>query len=101
MRFSKYQEKAAKLASYPKGQIKGLLPAMYACEEGQEVLRCFRVAFNKEENLDEEALKEEMGDCLVSLAYLAVDMGFSLDDIATASLDKQKQRQKDRDEGII
>lgn len=98
MKLGKFQDKAAKLADYPRGQIKGLMPSLWVGEEGMEVMRCYRVAFNNEEPLDEDHLQEEMGDVLISLAHLANEMGYSLDSIAEKSLDKQSARQEERQE---
>jgi len=98
MKLGKLQDKAAKLADYPRGQVKGLMPALWCAEEGVEVMRCFRVAFNKEEPLDEEHLKEEIGDNLIALVHLCNEMGYSMDEIAQDALGKQKTRQEEREE---
>lgn len=98
MKLDKLQKQAGKLATYHPAPIKGLLPALWAAEEAAETMRCFRTAIKNNEELDEEHLKEEMGDTLIALCHLANEMGFSLDDIAEEALDKQETRAEEDEE---
>ncbi len=88
MKLDKLQKKAGEMADYNEGPIKGLIEAIWVGEEGVETMREFRKAMKRNAPLDEKALQEEMGDTLIALCHLANRMGYDLNDIAQAGLDK-------------
>src|SRR5271168_3331670 len=66
-----------------------------AGEVAEKVKKIIRDKDGKMTNQDKQELAKEVGDVLWYLAVFAHDLGFSLDGIAQANLDKLKSR-KDR-----
>lgn len=102
MEFNDYQAAAKATAVYhelPNRKI--IYPTLGLAGETGEVVEKVK-KFLRDAVLDKEALKREMGDVLWYLAALAGDLGFTLDEVAQANLDKlqdRKARDKLRGEG--
>lgn len=97
MEFSSYQEKAVSTAIYPE-KYEIIYPALGLGGESGEVLEKVK-KFIRDDNCvmtddRRSALKKELGDCLWYLANLANDLGLSLNDIASANLQKLAARKE-------
>lgn len=103
MELNEYQKKALTTALYGK-KYKIIYPALGLGEESGEVLGKIKKWLRGDDGEGvmseerEEALKLELGDVLWYLTVLADDLGFSLDEIAEANLDKLQSR---KDRGVI
>jgi NTP pyrophosphatase (non-canonical NTP hydrolase) len=97
MDLNHYQQAARRTAIYAE-EHRVIYPALGLASEAGEVagkvkkvLRDYGGDFAR---APLEAIKDELGDVLWYLAVLAGDLGWSLDDIAAANLDKLASRQE-------
>lgn len=94
--FNEYQRKAAKTAIYPKNHSI-LYPALGLAGEAGEVAnkvkKFIRDGYDQE-NFEQKKIElaSEIGDVMWYCAALARDIGFDLNDIAAANLDKLQSR---------
>ena len=98
MKVDKFQDKAKKTARYTKGSTPGLVPTIWVCEESSEVLKEYRQALSRDMPLNEQNVREEIGDVLIALAHLCNEMGYDLNDIMKEAVDKQQKRFDDSTE---
>ena len=96
MDLNAYQQGARRTARYPDVGSNPIYPTLGLCGESGEVadkvkkvLRDQGGVFSAEVR---EALKLELGDVLWYVAQLASELGFGLDEIASANLDKLASR---------
>lgn len=69
-----------------------VLGALGLCGEAGEVAELIKKAIFHGKDLDEDRMKEEMGDVLWYFTLLMVEMGFDLDEIMQANIDKLRAR---------
>lgn len=99
MELNEYQKKALETAVYNQ-KYKIIYPALGLGEESGEVIGKVKKWLRGDDGegviSDErrDSLKLEMGDVLWYLSVLAHDLGFSLDDIAQANIEKLKSRKE-------
>ena len=100
MKMNDYQKRARKTAIYP-GIYKITYPALGLAGEAGEVCgkikKHLRGDIYKDHLTDEQEflkimIKHELGDVLWYVANLASDLDLTLDDIATANIDKLRDR---------
>lgn len=103
MTLNEYQQRAMQTAIYPKPHSLPLYPALGLCGEAGEVAekvkKMLRDGCTAEKN---QQLAAELGDVLWYLAALASDLGWSLESIGRANLEKlasRKQRDVIRGDG--
>lgn len=92
MQMNEYQKAAARTinpALYPEQQLHHALHGM-AGEVG-EIHSLFQKTYQGHE-IDPEHLKKELGDLLWMLAEACTAMGWTLDDVAQANIDKLRSR---------
>lgn len=102
MTLAEYQEFCATTAVYPKTQINGqdtmvpVYPAMLLGSEAGEILsklqKCIRDKQGRMDQLDLEGIMYESGDVMWSLAAIANDCGFGLDDVVAWNVRKLSDR---------
>lgn len=98
MRANEYQKGAARTAMYPgKGEMLGLFYTVLglASEAGEVAGKTKKVLRDRGGILDGPtrlALSEELGDVAWYLAQCAAELGFTLEDIMEANLDKLAKR---------
>lgn len=97
MNLSAYQTQAKKTAIYGR-EDSVIYPTLGLCSEAGEVAgkikKIMRDTKGKISEEDLDALKSELGDVLWYLAALSSDLGFSLDEVAKANLEKLEDRMK-------
>lgn len=96
MTFEEYQQKAIGTAlEYGAGALNygGLGLASEAGEVAGKLKRVIRDHDNEITPEMKETLKKELGDVLWYVNFLAVQLGFELDEVAQANLTKLKDRQ--------
>ena len=87
-----YQNDAAKTAIYDEAY--GIVyPALGWVGEAGEVANKVKKML-RDDNLDRDGLKGEIGDCLWYLAALCRDLNLDLADVAQSNLDKLNSRMK-------
>ena len=99
MELNEYQNKAFETAIYPV-QYSILYPTLGLCGESGEIAEKIKKLIRDENGIDSMSLEtrgllmREIGDVLWYVANLALDLGFSLDQIATANLEKLASRKE-------
>jgi NTP pyrophosphatase (non-canonical NTP hydrolase) len=95
MDFNSYQQKAAETAIYPVSYAI-TYPALGLSGEAGEVAEKVKKILRDKNGLptpeDKIEIKKELGDVLWYIAALARDFGLSMDDIATANIEKLASR---------
>ena len=98
MEMNEYQSLAKKTAVYPDVGSNIIYPTLglagEAGETANKVKKIIRDSGGKINNETRELLKEEIGDVLWYVSQLAVELGVSLEEIASANLTKLASRQK-------
>ncbi len=91
MNFKEYQEQAARTNG-------GNLTAHFfgLCGETGEVVELYKKHIGHGHELDLSKLAKELGDVLWYVSSIASGYGLSLEDIATANIDKLKVRYPDK-----
>jgi NTP pyrophosphatase (non-canonical NTP hydrolase) len=96
MDLNAYQEGARRTARYPDVGANPIYPTLGLCGESGEVADKVKKVLRDQDGVFSEevrhALKLELGDVLWYVAQLASELGFGLDEIATANLDKLASR---------
>lgn len=102
MDFNEYQEETKKAAIYPSIGHPIIYPALGLAGESGEVLeklkKIFRDGEGKISKEEAGALKKEIGDVLWYISQLAVELGFTLEDVAKTNVEKLRGR---RERGTI
>ena len=93
MELNQYQKLALRTAGHRHNTQKTLTnTALGLAGESGEVADIIKKTFYHGHPLDKEALYKELGDVLWYLAVMADGLGFSLDEIAQANVDKLRAR---------
>mgnify|MGYP006275450925 CR=1 FL=1 len=96
MDLASYQERSRATARYPQAGANPLYPTLGLCGEAGEVADKVKKVIRDQDGVFSDALKEdialELGDVLWYVAQLATELGWSLEDIAQANLDKLASR---------
>jgi NTP pyrophosphatase (non-canonical NTP hydrolase) len=96
MDFNQYQAQARLTARYPRVGANPIYPTLGLCGEAGEVAdKVKKVLRDRDGVFDSEVLeglKLELGDVLWYVAQLASELGFDLNEIATANLAKLASR---------
>ena len=99
MEFNKYQYEAFETTIYPV-QYSILYPTLGLCGESGEIAEKIKKVIRDEGGIDNmledtrQLLKKELGDVLWYLANLSLDLGFTLDEVANANLEKLASRKE-------
>ncbi len=88
MELNDYQEKTKETAVYTHPVI---YPGLGLAGEAGEVANIVKKAL-RDNHLDKDRLKDELGDVLWYVARLAGDLEFTLEEIAEFNLDKLRRR---------
>lgn len=92
MTMNEYQTESRKTAKYPNIGANFIYPTLgLAGESGEVAEKIKKVLRDKGGVVDEEtreAIKKELGDVLWYVAQIATELGLSLDDVATANIEK-------------
>lgn len=99
MTFNEYQTKADETAIYPhKGSVLGLVYCALGLGESGEVQGKVKKILRDDNNVITEEkkqdIKKELGDQLWYIAMTAKELGFTLDEIATANIQKLSARKE-------
>ena len=93
MELNQYQELALRTAGHSRDVQKTLTnTALGLAGESGEVADIIKKTFYHGHPLDKEALYKELGDVLWYLAVMADALGYNLDEIAQANVDKLRAR---------
>ena len=96
MDFNAYQEAARRTAAYPDVGSNPIYPTLGLTGEAGEVAdKVKKVLRDRDGQFDpevREAIKLELGDVLWYVAQLARELGYDLDEVASANLDKLASR---------
>lgn len=96
MKFSEYEDEAIKTAHYPTIGEPFVYPTLGLVGEAGEVAEKIKKLFRNDDGVltdtHREEIKKELGDVLWYLAALSRELGFSLDDVATANIEKLRSR---------
>ncbi len=92
MEMNEYQRESRKTAKYPEVGSNFIYPTLgLAGEAGEVAEKIKKVLRDKGGVMDDatrDAVKKELGDVLWYVAQLATELGLSLDDVATANIEK-------------
>ncbi len=98
MTFEEYQKLSRKTAIYPNAGNNFIYPTLgLAGETGEVAEKIKRVLRDKNGIVNEQTkaeISKELGDVLWYLAQLAAELNLSLDDIASANIEKLSSRKK-------
>lgn len=104
MNFPEYQKRAHAVAEYPGcdkvdvDEVFAVYPVLGLNGEAGEVAERFKKIIRDDNRIITEekrtALFKELGDCLWYLNETAMQLGFSLEEIAQANIDKLEDRQE-------
>ncbi len=96
MNLNHYQLKSKKTALYPNVGNNPIYPTLGLAGEAGEVAdkvkKILRDNNGVFDSLAKEAIKLELGDVLWYIAQLSTELGFELEDVAQANLDKLTKR---------
>ena len=96
MELNQYQQRARSTAFYPNAGQNPIYPTLGLSGESGEVAdKVKKVIRDRQGVFDEnakEAIKLELGDVLWYIAQLSSELGFDLDQVAKANLDKLASR---------
>jgi NTP pyrophosphatase (non-canonical NTP hydrolase) len=96
MDLNTYQEGARRTARYPNVGDNPIYPTLGLCGESGEVADKVKKVLRDQDGVfsqeARQALKLELGDVLWYVAQLASELGFCLDEIAAANLEKLASR---------
>lgn len=98
MDFSTYQQQSRTTALYPDLGKNVIYPTLGLVGEAGEVAeKMKKIIRDKGGQIDDQTrieLQKELGDVLWYLTQLSVELGLTLDDVATANITKLKSRQQ-------
>jgi NTP pyrophosphatase (non-canonical NTP hydrolase) len=96
MDFQDYQQRSRETARYPDAGANILYPTLGLCGEAGEVADKVKKVLRDQNGCFSDAVKQslllELGDVLWYVAQLASELGFELDQIAEANLEKLASR---------
>jgi NTP pyrophosphatase (non-canonical NTP hydrolase) len=96
MTMNEYQELSGRTALYPGRGSNFVYPTLGLCGEAGEVAekvkKLMRDADAKPTDEFRENVKKELGDVLWYLAQMCHELGFTLDDVAQANIEKLRSR---------
>lgn len=96
MKFKEYEDEAIKTAEYPVVGQGFVYPTLGLVGEAGEVAEKVKKLFRNDggvlTDVRREEIKKELGDVLWYLAALSRELGFTLDDVATANIEKLRSR---------
>ena len=93
MKFSEYQENAARTANPVEYKVHSILISTLGLSgEAGEVADYLKKVYGHGHDLDEERLKKELGDVLWYIADLCTKFDFSMDEVAQLNVEKLKKR---------
>ncbi|MDN4609141.1 nucleoside triphosphate pyrophosphohydrolase family protein [Sporosarcina highlanderae] len=94
MNISEYQKLSERTLPDYVGDLKGSVSnySMGLAGESGEVIDILKKSFHHDHNLDLYAVEEELGDVLHYIAGITTMLGLSLESIATANIEKLRQR---------
>lgn len=96
MQFKEYEDEAIKTAEYPVIGQGFVYPTLGLVGETGEVAEKVKKLFRNDGGMltdaHREEIKKELGDVLWYLAALSRELGLSLDDVATANIEKLRSR---------
>mgnify|MGYP000864468584 CR=1 FL=1 len=101
MTFDEYQQAAWNTAMYPNKGNNIYYPALGLGEAGEvqgKIKKIMRDDNGVVSDEKKQAIKAELGDVLWYIAALATEFGLTMDEIATANVDKLNSR---KDRGVI
>lgn len=91
--WDQYQSIVTAVKKYPKGNRRAFAYLMAKLsEETGEVAKEVRRCYDKGKEIDREALKLELGDCLWVLVALSEQKGIPFSEVVEANLNKLKER---------
>ena len=97
MTFNEYQDEARKTAIYPDKDNNYIYPTLGLVGEAGVVAEKIKKVLRDEGgilSIEKKAeIKKELGDVLWYIANLSMEIGFTLDDVASTNLEKLKSRQ--------
>jgi NTP pyrophosphatase (non-canonical NTP hydrolase) len=91
MRFSEYQELAARTANSAQDKRR-IVACLGLAGEAGEFVDAIKKMVAHGHDVPEEQLKKELGDVLWYVAELCSAFGWSLEEVAAANIDKLRQR---------
>lgn len=98
MEMNEYQTKATSTAIYPQRGFNPIYPVLGLNGEAGEVAEIIKKVIRDGDGwVDEDArddLLYELGDCLWYISAICDELGFDLNDVAQANLDKLADRQR-------
>lgn len=96
MKFKEYEDEAIKTAEYPVIGQGVVYPTLGLVGEAGEVAEKVKKLFRNDGGVltdaHREEIKKELGDVLWYLAALSRELGFTLDDVAAANIEKLRSR---------
>lgn len=96
-KFSEYHEFVKSMKVYPEKHAI-IYPALGLCGEAGEISEKVKKWLRGDKELDKEALLKELGDPLWYITSLADDLGFTLQDVVDANIEKLNSR---KDRGVL
>jgi NTP pyrophosphatase (non-canonical NTP hydrolase) len=98
MTLNEYQAEASQFAKYPQKKIGGLTYTVLAlCGEAGELANKLKKILREDREVthkDVEILKDELSDVLWYVSSTAVELGITLDDVASFNIAKLTERRK-------
>lgn len=92
MDFNEYQDLAQRTEAGLPYSPRSAVAVLGLCGESGEVAELFKKHIGHGHELDLEHVKKELGDVLWYIAELASALGFSLEDVAVANIEKLAKR---------
>ena len=96
MNLNEYQVKARKTAFYPNAGSNPIYPTLGLSGEAGEVAEKVKKVLRDKDGVfdsaSKEAIKLELGDVLWYIAQLSAELGFDMEEIAAANLNKLSSR---------
>lgn len=96
-KFSEYHEFVKSMKVYPEKHAI-IYPALGLCGEAGEISEKVKKWLRGDKELDKQALLKELGDPLWYITSLADDLGFTLQDVVDANVEKLNSR---KDRGVL
>lgn len=97
LQFNEYQEFVKSMKVYPERHAI-VYPTLGLIGEAGEISEKIKKWLRGDKELDKEALLKELGDPLWYLASLADDLGFTLQEVVDANVEKLTSR---KDRGVL
>ena len=94
MYFDQYQQNAYQFAVYPQTELGCMYPFLGLAEEAGEVVGKVAKAVRKDQAVDLEGIKKELGDLMWNLAQCCTELGLDMGDVASHNLYKLANRKE-------